>query len=102
MEGVTLVRIGGVEIGILDLEMSFEEIKRLNILNEDLFSKPFTQTGVVTSPYMHVSDLNKDGSNDLLFYQRKRDGEISILLNKGEWKETSPSNKEFKSGNGSI
>ncbi len=35
--------------------------------------------------------------NDLLFYQKKRDGKISILLNKGDWKEIFPSDKEFKS-----
>jgi hypothetical protein len=69
----------------------------LNTLNEDLFSNPFTQTGVVTSPFMHISDLNNDGLNDLLFYQKKRDGKISILLNKGEWKEKFPSDKKFES-----
>jgi small redox-active disulfide protein 2 len=35
MEGVTLVRIGGMEIGMLDLEMSFEGIKRRDIRDEN-------------------------------------------------------------------
>lgn len=69
----------------------------LNTLNEDLFSNSYTQSGVVTSPFMHISDMNNDGLNDLLFYQKKRNGEISILLNTGNWKEISPSEKEFKS-----
>jgi VCBS repeat protein len=69
----------------------------LNTLNEDLFSNPFTQWGVVTSPFMHISDLNNDGLNDLLFYQKKRNGEISINLNKGDWKEIVPSDIKFKS-----
>jgi len=72
----------------------------LKSLNEDLFSNPFTQTGVITSPFMHISDLNNDGLNDLLFYQKKRDGKISILLNNGDWKEIFPSDKEFKSRSG--
>jgi hypothetical protein len=68
-----------------------------NSLNEDLFSNPYTQSGVVTSPFMHISDLNNDGLNDLLFYQKTRDGEISILLNKGDWLDILPSDKAFKS-----
>lgn len=69
----------------------------LNTLNEDLFSNPFTQSGIVTSPFMHISDMNKDGLNDLLFYQKKRNGEISVLLNTGDWKEIFSSEKEPKS-----
>ena len=34
MEGVTMVRIGGVEIGILDLEETFEDIRQRNIQEE--------------------------------------------------------------------
>ncbi len=69
----------------------------LNTLNEDLFSNPFVQSGVDTSPFIHISDLNNDGLNDLLFYEKKRDGKISILLNKGDWKEIFPSDKDFNS-----
>ena len=53
----------------------------------DLFSKPLTQSGVFTSPFMHIVDLNSDGRDDLLFYETERDGKISILLNTGEWKD---------------
>ena len=53
----------------------------------DLFSKPLTQSGVFTSPFMHIVDLNSDGRDDLLFYETKRAGKISILLNTGEWKD---------------
>jgi hypothetical protein len=55
-------------------------------LNGDLFSKPFTQYGVFTSPFVHIVDLNGDGRDDLLFYEKKRGGKICILLNTGEWK----------------
>jgi hypothetical protein len=54
----------------------------------DLFSKPLTQSGVFTSPFMHIVDLNFDGRDDLLFYEKKWDGKLSILLNTGEWKPT--------------
>jgi FG-GAP-like repeat len=70
----------------------------LNTSNKDLFSNPFTQSKVVTTPFMHISDLNNDGLNDLLFYQKKKDGKISILLNTGEWTEAFPSDKNFESG----
>ena len=53
----------------------------------DLFSKPLTQSGVFTSPFMHIVDLNGDGRDDLLFYEKTREGKISILLNTGEWKD---------------
>jgi len=53
----------------------------------DLFSKPLTQSGVFTSPFMHIADLNSDGRDDLLFYEKKRAGKISILLNTGEWQD---------------
>jgi hypothetical protein len=71
----------------------------LNTLKGDLFSKPFTQSGVVTAPFMRISDLNNDGFNDLLFYEKKRDGEISVLLNKGVWKKKFTIDKTFKSTN---
>jgi len=53
----------------------------------DLFSNPLTQSGVSTSPYMHIVDLNDDGRDDILFYEKKRDGKLSILLNTGQWKD---------------
>lgn len=63
-------------------------------LDGDLFSKPLTQSGVFTSPFMHIVDLNSDGRDDLLFYEKKRDGKICILLNTGEWKDMlSPENE---------
>ena len=55
-------------------------------LEGDLFSKPLTQSGVFASPFMHIFDLNSDGLDDLLFYEKKRNGKISILLNTGDWK----------------
>jgi hypothetical protein len=64
----------------------------------DLFSKPLTQSGVFTSPFMHIVDLNGDGRDDLFFYEKKRDGKISILLNTGEWKDMlSPEKKSMPS-----
>ena len=43
MEGVTLVHIGGVKIGILGLEMSFEGIKQLKIGDEDELKRALVQ-----------------------------------------------------------
>ena len=63
-------------------------------LDGDLFSKPLTQSGVFTSPFMHIVDLNGDDRDDLLFYEKKRGGKIGILLNTGEWKhKPSPENE---------
>ena len=56
----------------------------------DLFSKPLPQSGVFTSAYMHIVDLNSDGRDDILFYEKNRDGKISILLNTGQWKDMLP------------
>jgi len=66
----------------------------------DLFSKPLTQSDVFTSPYMHIVDLNGDGRDDLLFYEKKTDGKISILLNTGEWKDTPSPEKKSMPSNG--
>ena len=71
----------------------------LNTLSENLFSKPFVQSGVVTSPFMQITDLNNDGFNDLIFYEKKRNGEISVLLNKGIWKNITHSDRDNKSKN---
>lgn len=63
-------------------------------LNGDLFSKPLIQSGIFTSPFMHIADLNSDGRDDLLFYEKKREGKICVLLNTGEWKDIlSPKNE---------
>jgi len=48
---------------------------------------------------MQISDLNNDGFNDLLFYEKKRNGELSVLLNKGIWKNIFPSAIDKKSNN---
>lgn len=66
----------------------------------DLFSKPLTQSDVFSSPYMHIVDLNGDGRDDLLFYETKRDGKISILLNTGEWKDLPSLKKKSMPSNG--
>jgi hypothetical protein len=36
---------------------------------------------------MNIVDLNGDGRDDLIFYEKKREGKISILLNTGEGKD---------------
>jgi len=52
----------------------------------DFFSEPLYQSGVFTSPFMRIFDLNSDGRDDILFYEKKRDGKIAVLLNTGEGK----------------
>ena len=69
-------------------------------MDGDLFSKPLTQSGVFTSPFMHIVDLNSDGRDDLLFYEKKRDGKVCILLNTGEWKDMVSLENEAMSPNG--
>jgi hypothetical protein len=59
----------------------------LNQSDKALFSHYHIQTDLLTYPFIHIADLDKDGLNDLLFYQKKRDGKISILLNKGNWED---------------
>lgn len=66
----------------------------------DLFSKPLTQSDVFTSPYMHIVDLNGDSRDDLLFYEKKTDGKISLLLNTGEWKDVPTLEKKSMSSDG--
>ena len=63
--------------------------------NGDLFAKPLTQSGVYTSPFMHIVDLNRDGRDDLLFYEKDRDEKISILLNTGELKNMRSLERKF-------
>ena len=43
MEGVTMVRIGGVEIGILDLEETFERVKQMKIQDEGELKRTILQ-----------------------------------------------------------
>ena len=31
-------------------------------------------------------DFNQDGLDDIVFYEKKQNGIVSVLLNKGEWK----------------
>ena len=66
-------------------------------MNGDLFSKPLTQSGVFTSPFMHIVDLDSDDRDDLLFYEKKEGGKIVIHLNTAEWKEKPSSKNETTS-----
>jgi hypothetical protein len=60
----------------------------------DFFSEPLYQSGVFTSPFMRIVDLNSDGRDDILFYEKKRDGKIAVLLNTGEGKNRLSHEKE--------
>jgi hypothetical protein len=62
----------------------------------DLFSQALTQSGVFTSPYMHIVDLNGDGLDDILFYEKKRNARLSFLLNRGKWKDVRLLEKESR------
>ena len=46
-------------------------------------------------PFMHIVDLNRDGRDDILLYEKDRDEKISILLNTGEWKNMSSLERKF-------
>ena len=87
--------------GHRDLLIVRDEKIEIYLKNQDgdLFSKPLTQSGIFTSPFMHIVDLNGNSRNDLLFYEQKWDGKISILLNTGELKDKlSPEKKSMPTG----
>ncbi|RMF88528.1 MAG: VCBS repeat-containing protein [Nitrospinota bacterium] len=48
-----------------------------------LASTPLVQAEVPVSPYRHIGDMNGDGRNDLLFYERGEGGKITLLLRQG-------------------
>ena len=64
----------------------------LNTQFNELFTTPLVQSGVSTSAFLKIMDVNNDGFNDLIFYEKKRNGTISILLNKKNWKKYSSDN----------
>ena len=37
---------------------------------------------------MNIVDIDGDGRDDLLFYEKEREGKISILFNTGEWQDS--------------
>lgn len=71
--------------------------------NGMLFAKPFTQTELPTSPYLQVVDVNGDGKDDLIFYQKEspvEKGQIFVLLNKGLREEESSRVQQSSMPNG--
>ena len=50
-----------------------------------LFSSSHTQSDLVTYPFKHIMDLNQDGRDDILLYEKKHKGKICVLLNTGNW-----------------
>jgi len=54
-----------------------------------LFSDSHHQADVITCPFKHIMDLNGDGLDDLVFYEKKWNGTISVLVNKGQWEDRS-------------
>jgi hypothetical protein len=50
-----------------------------------LFSTSHTQTGLATYPFKHIMDLNRDGRDDILLYEKKNKGKICVLVNTGDW-----------------
>lgn len=50
-----------------------------------LLSTERRQAGVVTCPFRLITDLNRDGLADIIFYEKKKDAKLSILLNNGRW-----------------
>jgi hypothetical protein len=48
-----------------------------------MYSKLYHQANIRTCRFAHIADLNRDGLDDILLYEKKKDGSISVLLNKG-------------------
>jgi len=57
-----------------------------------LFSESHRQEGVVTCSLRQITDINRDGLDDIIMYEKKRNAKVSILVNKGNWRER-PSNQ---------
>jgi hypothetical protein len=58
------------------------------------YSKSYHQADVVTCPFRHIVDLNRDGLDDIVLYEKKKKGSVSILLNKGRWHTPAGRNNE--------
>ena len=56
--------------------------------DDGLFLNSYYQADVITCPYKHVIDLNKDGFQDIVMYEKKMSGKVSILLNRGKWEDS--------------
>lgn len=52
---------------------------------KDLYSNSYDQSNVVTCRFKHIIDLNRDGLDDIVLYEKKKSGVVSVLLNKGQW-----------------
>ena len=50
-----------------------------------LFSTSHTLSGLATYPFKHIMDLNRDGRDDILLYEKKHGGKICVLVNTGDW-----------------
>lgn len=50
-----------------------------------VFAMLHHQEDVITCPHIHITDLNRDGLDDVVMYEKRRDGSVSILLNNGKW-----------------
>jgi hypothetical protein len=50
------------------------------------FSNLYHQADVITCPLKQIIDLNQDGLDDIVFYEKKQNGTVFVLLNKGKLK----------------
>ncbi len=48
-----------------------------------IYSNLYHQADILTCRFVHIVDLNRDGLDDILLYEKKKNGSISVLLNKG-------------------
>ena len=55
-----------------------------------LLSSKSLQTDVPTYPFRRIADINHDGLDDLIMYEKKKDAKLSILVNSGSWLEGTP------------
>ena len=60
---------------------------------QPLFSTSHTQSELTTCPFRHITDLNRDGRDDIVLYEKKRQGKICVLINTGDWSGTASAGK---------
>lgn len=63
--------------------------------DQTLFSKSYHQEDILTFPFRQITDINGDGLDDLIMYEKKWDAKITILINSGNWLKSSKYENHF-------
>lgn len=61
-----------------------------------LLSSKNHQADVPTYPFRLIADINHDGLDDLIMYEKKKDAQLSVLVNTGSWLEDTPNQDQSR------